>query len=315
MKFSPGMQAESAILPVSRSRGQLEESCGGGLSQVQFAPQAVWRGQAAVRWLSSFKRDTLETTREKTTVEVVTKRIRTAEGVEGYLAYPQGQRSPGILVHFEIFGVNSHIEEVCRRIAGQGYAALAPDYYWRLEKRTAPYTDFNAAAALASTLTDQQVIADAGSALRYFRSQEFVEPEALATAGFCMGGRISILVAAAYPREITAAVSFYGGGLAGENRRPWQTLNPMEEVAPVQAPILLFYGEEDAHILPEHAQQFTARLRELGKNFQHHVYSGAGHGFFCNERDSYHPEAARDAWQKLRDFLEKNLKRTEDAGR
>ena len=248
-------------------------------------------------------------------MEITAKRIKTSDGVEGFLAYPAGQKSPAVLVHFEIFGVNSHMEEVCRRIAAEGYATLAPDYYWRLEQRTVPYSDLKAAFGLAANLKDAEILSDAGSCLRYLRSQSFVEAEAIATLGFCMGGRLAALTAASYPEFITAAVSFYGGGLAGENMRGGQTLNPVEEAAKVRAPLLLFYGDKDQFILPEHVETFTGRLKQLGKNFQSHVYPGAGHGFFCNDRPSYNAEAAKDAWQKTRDFLEANLKRTKVAAR
>ena len=247
-------------------------------------------------------------------MDIIAENITTADGVGGYLARPRGQKSPAVLVQFEIFGVNSHIEDVCRRIAGAGYAALAPDYYWRLETRTAPYSDLNAGFQLAAKLKDDEVVADAGSAIRYLRSHEFVEPEAIGAIGFCMGGRISILVAAEHPQFISAAVSFYGGGLTGENLRPGQTLNPMEEAAKIQAPILLFYGEKDKFILPEHVETFNGRLKQLGKNFQSKVYPGADHGFFCNDRASYNPEAAKGAWERTLDFLEANLKKAQVAG-
>ena len=244
-------------------------------------------------------------------MEITAKRITTAEGVGGYLAYPAGQSSPGIVVHFEIFGVNGHIEDVCRRIAQEGYAALAPDYYWRLGQRTAPYTDLKAAFGLAANLKDAEILSDAASCLGYLRSQSFVDAGAIGTLGFCMGGRLAVLTAAANPDSVTAAVSFYGGGLAGENMRGGQTLNPMDEAAHVQCPLLLFYGEKDQFILPEHAAAFTGKLQQLGKNFSSRVYAGAGHGFFCNDRASYHAEAAQDAWEKTKRFLEANLKRAE----
>ena len=240
-------------------------------------------------------------------MEIITKRIKTSDGVEGFLAYPAGQKSPAVLVHFEIFGVNSHMEDVCRRIAAEGYATLAPDYYWRLEQRTVPYSDLKAAFGLAANLKDDLILSDAGSCLRHLRGQDFVESDAIGTLGFCMGGRLAALTAATYPQNITAAVSFYGGGLAGENMRGGQTLNPMDEAAKVRAPLLLFYGDKDQFILPEHVETFTGRLKQLGKNFQSHVYPGAGHGFFCNDRASYDADAAKDAWKKTRDFWEAHL--------
>ena len=242
-------------------------------------------------------------------MEITTKRITTADGVGAYLAHPAGQKSPGVLVHFEIFGVNGHIEDVCRRIAQEGYAALAPDYYWRLEQRTVPYTDLKAAFGLAANLKDDLIMSDAGSCLRHLRGQDFVESDAIGTLGFCMGGRLAALTAATYPQYITAAVSFYGGGLAGENMRGGQTLNPMDEASKVKCPLLLFYGEKDQFILPEHVEAFTGKLKQLGKNFSSHVYAGAGHGFFCSDRASFNADAAKDAWEKTKSFLEANLKR------
>jgi carboxymethylenebutenolidase len=242
-------------------------------------------------------------------VEIITERVKTGEGVEGYLARPREGKWPGVILHHELFGVNEHIESVVQRLAQEGYAVLAPDYYWRLPRRTAPYSDVKGAFGLALTLTDQQVLADAGSCIRYLQSQGFVEGDAVGTLGFCMGGRLAVLTAAAYPRQIDAAVSFYGGGLAGENRRDGQTLNPMDEAAKVRCPLLLIYGEIDQHITAEHVDKFTSRLKELGRGFQSYIYPGAGHGFFCNDRPSYKANAAADAWQKTLDFLHTNLMR------
>lgn len=248
-------------------------------------------------------------------MEIITERVKTGDGVEAFLARPKDQKAPAVLVHFEIFGVNGHIQDVCRRIASEGYVALAPDYYWRLETRIAPYSDVQAAFALASTLKDEEVLSDVGSCLQHLAAQPFVQAGGIATLGFCMGGRLSFLTAARYSKEISAAISFYGGGLAGENRRAGQTLNPMDEAAKVRSPVLLFYGELDQHITANYVDQFTGRLKELSKGFQSYVYRGAGHGFFCNDRGSYNAEAAGDAWKKALEFLDTNLKGAQAAVR
>lgn len=248
-------------------------------------------------------------------MEIIAEHVKTADGVEAFLARPKDQRAPAVLVHFEIFGVNGHIQDVCRRLAAEGYAALAPDYYWRLETRTASYTDLQAAFALATHLKDEEVMSDVGSCLRDLAAQSFVQQDGVATLGFCMGGRLSFLAAARYPKEISAAISFYGGGLAGENRRAGQTLDPMEEATKVRCPVLLFYGELDQHITSTHVDQFTNRLKQLGKGYQSFVYRGAGHGFFCNDRGSYKSEAAADAWKKSLEFLDLNLKGAQAATR
>ena len=241
-------------------------------------------------------------------MEIITERIKTSEGIEAFLARPKDQKAPALLVNFEIFGVNGHIEDVCRRIAAEGYVALAPDYYWRLETRTVPYSDLQAALALAATLKDDVVLEDAGNCLRYLAAQQFVQDGGIGTLGFCMGGRLAFITATRYPREISAAISFYGGGLAGENRRSGQTIDPMDEAPKARCPLLLFYGGLDQHITAEHVDKFTGLLRQLGKGFQSYVYPGAGHGFFCSDRASYNAEASADAWKKALEFLESNVK-------
>ena len=241
-------------------------------------------------------------------MEIIIERIKTPEGVEGYLARPAAGKVPAVLVHFEIFGVNDHIQDICRRLAAEGYAALAPDYYFRLPTRTVAYSDVKTGFGLALTLKDDQVMADVGSCLRYLKAQSFIEASSIGTLGFCMGGRLSFLTATQFPKDISAAVSFYGGGLAGENRRDGQTMDTLQEATKLRCPLLLFYGELDQHITAEHVDRFTGQLKQLGKGFQSYVYRGAGHGFFCNERGSYNPTAASDAWRKTIDFLATNLK-------
>lgn len=240
-------------------------------------------------------------------MEIVTERITTKDGVGGFVAYPKGKKSPAVLVHFEIFGVNNHIENVCKRLAEVGYAALAPDYYWRLDTKTAAYTDMKTGFGLASQLKDDQILSDAASLIAYLKEQPYVVPSSIGSLGFCMGGRLSALVAANNPSSIKAAVSFYGGGLAGENMRGGQTLNPVDEASKIQCPLLLFYAENDTFILPEHREKFTGKLKELGKKFESKLYTGATHGFFCDERPSYNADAAKDAWQRVQDFFGANL--------
>lgn len=240
-------------------------------------------------------------------MEIVAGHIKTAEGVEGYLARPKEGAAPGLLIHFEIFGVNNHIQEVCRRFAEQGYAALAPDYYWREETRVIPYSEVKPAFAAANHLKDTEMISDVASCIKYLHEQPFVKKGKLGTLGFCMGGRLSFLMATQFPEEFGAVVSFYGGGLAGEPRFAGFTMNTMDEAPKAKAPALLFYGALDKMITHDLVDRFTGRLKELAKGYQCFVYPGADHGFFCNERPSYNANAAADAWDKSLNFLKNNL--------
>ncbi len=215
-----------------------------------------------------------------------------------YLVRPAtGEPAPAVLVIQEAFGLNAHIKDVARRIAGEGYVALAPDMFWRGGRcRTAGYDQLPQALQLMGELRDDDVIADVGSAIAYLEGQPFVRRGRIGITGFCMGGRIAYLVACALPEKIAAAVPFYGGGI------------PVERTAGLRAPVLAFFGDQDPFIPLDQVERLKQEAARLGKPVEVVVYPGAPHGFFCNERDSYRREAAADAWERLKRFFAQHLR-------
>src|ERR1051325_10297201 len=104
-----------------------------------------------------------------------------------------GSRAPGVLVIQEAFGLNGHIKDVARRIAAEGYVALAPDLYWRGGKgRAVGYDQLPEAIALMQSLNDKDVISDVGSAVAYLETQPSVRADRIGITGFCMGGRVRL---------------------------------------------------------------------------------------------------------------------------
>jgi carboxymethylenebutenolidase len=224
--------------------------------------------------------------------------IETAGGpLPAYLARPAGEGTlPAVLVIQEAFGLNEHIEDVARRIAAAGYVALAPDMYHRGGAgRTASYADLGAAIGLMNELKDDEIVADLDAAVAWLRARDDVRGDRIGITGFCMGGRISYLMACARPDAITAAAPFYGGGI------------PIERTATLRCPVLALFGGDDAFIPPEQVSLLRAAVREHDKTVEIVVYPGAPHGFFCNERDSYRADAAADAWRRLTEFLRTHL--------
>jgi carboxymethylenebutenolidase len=219
-------------------------------------------------------------------------------GMPAFLARPKGaDRAPAVLVIQEAFGLNDHIKDVAKRIAAEGYAALAPDLYWRGGKgRTVGYTQLPEAIALMQSLKDDEIVADLRNAIAHLEKQPFVRADRIGITGFCMGGRVSYLAAAELADEIKAAAPFYGGGI------------PIEKTDKVKAPVLAFFGETDGFIPLESVEQLKGELRRHRKEAEVIVYPGAGHGFFCNERESYQAEAARDSWERLKKFFARHLK-------
>jgi carboxymethylenebutenolidase len=216
-----------------------------------------------------------------------------------YVAEPTAAgRHPAVIVVMEAFGLNKHIEDVTRRIAAEGYVALAPDVYYRsLPDNKVGYNELPKAIALMQKLEDGKIVSDIRAALDFLAAKPNVNPSKIGITGFCMGGRISFLVAAELPDRIAAAAPFYGGGIAA--------LLPKADK--IQAPLHLFFGEKDAFIPQDQVKAIDAKLRELKKNYKLDNYAGADHGFFCNERPSYNEKAAGDAWTKLLAFFRANL--------
>jgi carboxymethylenebutenolidase len=213
------------------------------------------------------------------------------------LARPaDGGRRPAVLVIQEAFGLNGHIKAVARRIAGEGWVTLAPDLYWRAGKgRTVGYDQLAEAIALMQSLDDAQIISDVGGAIAFLGRHPSVRADRVGITGFCMGGRVSYLAACALSDQITACVPFYGGGI------------PVERTPALKAPVLAFFGAEDAFIPLDDVERLRTALATNGKRAEVVVYPGADHGFFCDERRSYHPEVARDAWDRMTRFFVTHL--------
>src|SRR5437899_9512001 len=164
-----------------------------------------------------------------------------------------GARAPGVLVIQEAFGLNEHIRDVPRRIAGEGYVALAPDLYWRGGKgRTVRYEQLPEAIALMQSLKDPEIVSDLGSAVAYLEKQAFMRADRIGITGFCMGGRVAYLAACELPDKIKACAPFYGGGL------------PAEKTAKLKCPVLAFIGEMDAFVPLDNVERLKAQAARRG---------------------------------------------------
>jgi carboxymethylenebutenolidase len=230
--------------------------------------------------------------------------IETEDGpMQGFLALAPGREArPGVVVAQEAFGVNEHIRDVCRRLAGEGYAALAPELYHRARPGAVfEYGDFAAVRPLLNDLSNDGIETDLKAAITFLRREPRVGESPVSAVGFCMGGFVAFL--AACRTDVAASVCFYGGGIV--RPRPGAKMTPLlGEAGRIGCPVLGLFGEEDASIPMEDVAQLHERLAALGKAAEIVTYPGAGHGFFCDRRDSYRPEAAKDAWRRTLAWLE-----------
>lgn len=224
--------------------------------------------------------------------------------IDAYLAQPQASGSyPGVVVLQEIFGINEHIRDVTNRIARLGYVAIAPALFQRVAPGFATgYTpaDVEIGRKYAwEQTTATELLSDIQAAIDYLKTLPQVKKDGFGCIGFCFGGHVAYL-AATLP-EITATASFYGARIPTST--PGGGAPTLSHTAEIQGTIYTFFGNEDASIPPEHVYAITTELEKY--NISHRVfrYDGAEHGFFCDHRSSYNPQAAAEAWEQVKQLF------------
>ncbi|MDQ6696831.1 MAG: dienelactone hydrolase family protein [Actinomycetota bacterium] len=214
---------------------------------------------------------------------------------------PTGEPKGGIVVVQEAFGVNDHIEDVARRFAAEGWLAVAPHLFHRNGDPKLPYDDFAQVMPHMAALTADDLLHDVDAALGRL-AEAGIGTDRTGIVGFCMGGTVAMITAVR--REVGAAVSFYGGGLA-EGRFGFGAL--IEEAAGLRAPWLGLYGDLDQGIPVDAVERLRSAAASSGQPTEVVRYPNAGHGFHCDQRPSYDPDSARDAWQRTLEWFDQHL--------
>ncbi len=212
--------------------------------------------------------------------------------LRAWTARPDGvPPTRGLLVFQEAFGVNPHIRDVTERFAGSGYVVISPELF----HRTAPgfdgrYDDFPSAMPHLQAITEQGLDTDVRAAFEWLTRKGVAGNTA--AVGYCMGGRVAFVANSAVP--LKAAASYYGGNIP-----------PLLGRAPrLSGPMMFFWGGLDHHIQDEQRQAVVTRMREANKVFVDVVFSNADHGFFCDARATYQPQAAAQAWSLTHAFFD-----------
>ena len=219
------------------------------------------------------------------------------DDMPAYYARPKHSEGPlpVVIVVQEIFGVHEHIRDICRRLALEGYLAVAPELYFR-EGDPNDFADISTLlSGLVAKVPDSQVLADLDHVASW-ASRNGGDAHRLMITGFCWGGRITWLYAAHNP-QLKAAVAWYGK-LVGD-----KTLNsprhPVDIATDLNAPVLGLYGAQDTSISQESVETMRQALRAANAKAEIVVYPDAGHAFNADYRPSYHEESANDGWQRM----------------
>jgi carboxymethylenebutenolidase len=217
-----------------------------------------------------------------------------------HVSAPEGAGPfPALVVAQHQGGVDEFIQSMTHRLAAAGYIAAAPELY----HRDGPECRDDAKTR-SMRLRDRNVVADMNAAISFVQQQPAVAPGRVGIIGFCMGGRVVYLMAAAN-RNLKAAVAYYGGNIF----RAWgrDVPSPFERTAEINCPLLAHFGAEDKNPSPDDMQKLDAELSRLNKAHQFYSYENAGHAFMDHTKESYRRHAEEASWPRTLEFLKRHL--------
>jgi carboxymethylenebutenolidase len=228
--------------------------------------------------------------------------VETADGPMGiYDAEPDTNVRGAVVVIQEAFGVNGHIEDVCRRFAAEGYRAVSPHLFHRSGDPALAYDDFQSVMPHMQALTREGLVADLDATLSYLATTG-ISPGSTGIVGYCMGGTVAFFAASNY--LLGAAATFYGGGVAqGRFGLP-----SLIDLAPeLKTPWIGLFGDLDQSIPVADVEALREAVAATTVPTEIVRYEQADHGFHCDARPSYHEESALDAWHRTLEWFGKYL--------
>jgi len=225
-----------------------------------------------------------------------------------YRAMPaQSPARAVVLVVHEVWGVHEYIQDVCRRLAKQGYLALAPDLFRRQGDVTTLRTPGEIFEKVVNQVSDRQVIGDLDACVAWVKAQG-LDTSRVGVTGFCWGGRI-VWLYAAERAELRAGVAWYGRLSTGVNAQT--PFHPLDVADKLKAPVLGLYGGKDDGIPLSQVDEMKTRLSFGDKAAQASeivVYPDAPHAFHADYRPTYRAEAARDGWTRCLAWFDRHLR-------
>ena len=214
----------------------------------------------------------------------------------GYLAVPEGGSGPGVIVIQEWWGLDDGIKGMADRLAQNGFVALAPDLY---HGELAEHTEMDKAGELMSSMPPERAARDMSGAVDHLADHAATTGDGIGVVGFCMGGMLTFVLAAARPDRIKAAVPFYG----------YPSGDDAPDFSEIEAAIQGHFAETDGFFGPDGVRELEADLQSLGKRVSLTVHPGTGHSFMSphDALDTYDEALAETLWPKFTAFLHEHL--------
>ena len=243
--------------------------------------------------------------------------ITTEDGVaDAYFVRPDDDAPhPGVLFYSDAFGLRPTVRTIADRLAGAGYAVLAPNIFYRHGR--APVLDLPEFIDLAEraelfekirpvageVLDPAKAEQDAGAYLAWLERRQGVVEGPVGVTGYCMGAWLSLRAAATHPERIAAAAGFHGGNLAAEDPK-----SPHLLADRVRAELYFGHADNDHSMPPEQIERLATALRDAGVRYRAEVYANAPHGYTQADTSSYDADASERHWTALLDLFGRNLR-------
>ena len=237
--------------------------------------------------------------------------ITMPDGVaEAYLARPDEDRHPGVLLIVDAYGLRPQIERMADRIAQRGHVVLAPNVFYRhghapvvsLEGIGDPERSsevFGRVMPLVRGLTPEVVVPDGAA---YLDALADAAPGPAAITGYCMGGRVGWHIAAAYPERVAALGGFHVGGLVTDAPD-----SPHRKASRLAAEVYFGHADNDRGMTPEHIVALDRALDDAGVRHVTEVYRGARHGYTMADTPAYDEAAAERHFEALFALLDRTV--------
>ena len=229
--------------------------------------------------------------------------IKTPDGTaDAFFVHPAKGKAPAVLIWPDIFGLRPAFKDMARRLAGEGYAVLVVNPFYRSKRApTAPdHPDFqdpatrDALMSLMKSLTPETAVTDAKAFVPWLDTQPAVDKKKkMGVTGYCMGGPFTLRTAATFPNRIGAGGSFHGGGLVTDKPDSPHLLIPQ-----LRAQFLFAIAENDDQRQPEAKNVLRDAFAKANLHAEVEVYAGAQHGWCPPDSAVYNHDQAEKAWAR-----------------
>lgn len=217
-----------------------------------------------------------------------------------YASVPGGTGPfPAVVIAHPVSGVAEFTQSIADRLAEAGYSGVALDLFHRITDDMVP-----SGSPRSTLLRDPEIVADVNATVDWLRNHPAIDGERIGMTGFCMGGRVAWLAAAANP-HLKAVAPYYPGNLWTPRDAPH---SPFELSANINCPLLVHFGEIDANPSQDDMRKLDDELTRLGKPHQFYSYPGADHAFMdFAQPHRYQKEASDASWPRTLEFFAQHL--------